>query len=72
MSADERTVRVSRTDWALKTWGLEEYSGVAQEIGRRIDEQGGRVRITELAEEIAEQFNVKAASVRLQAAAPRS
>ncbi len=39
MAADPRTVRVGRDRWALADWGLEEYSTLAEWIGRRVEDR---------------------------------
>jgi hypothetical protein len=68
--SDERMRRVNRTEWSLTTWGMEEYSGIAEEIAQRIAERGGRVRLPELVPELVGLFQVKEMSVRVYAAAP--
>lgn len=68
--SDERMRRVNRTEWSLATWGMEEYSGIAEEIAQRIAERGGRVRLSELVPELVRLFQVKEMSVRVYAAAP--
>ena len=67
---DERLMRISRSGWALRAWGLEEYTGITDEIHQRIDEHGGRVRLSELVDELVNVFDVKEGSVRVYAAAP--
>lgn len=67
---DDRLIRVSRTHWALKSWGLEEYTGIVQEIAQRINEGGGRILLTDLVEELVRQFGVKEGSVKTYAEAP--
>lgn len=49
---DDRFVRASRTTWALRAWGTVQYQGVVDEIGRRIDAAGGRVRSADLVADI--------------------
>lgn len=68
---DPRLVRVTRTRWALRAWDHEEYTGIADEIGQRIVEGGGRARLTDLVDALTTQFGVAAASVRVYAEAPR-
>jgi hypothetical protein len=67
---DERLMRVNRTQWALRSWGLEEYTGITDEIAQRVELAGGRVRLLDVVDEIASQFNVRPASVRVYAEAP--
>ena len=52
LSTDERFVRASRTTWALRAWGVDEYRSVVDEIGRRIDAGGGRVRTADVVADI--------------------
>jgi len=52
LSTDERFVRVSRKTWALRTWGMDQYQGVVDEIGRRVDAAGGRVRTADVVTDI--------------------
>jgi len=67
---DARFMRVSKSEWALRSWPLEEYSGIADEIAQRVKEQGGRARLSELMEEIPKLFKVSKVSVRAYAEAP--
>lgn len=67
---DQRLVRVSLRDWALVDWGLEEYSGLAEEIKQRIEARGGSTPLSPLIAELSGQFGVKENSVRTYAAAP--
>ncbi len=67
---DDRLMRVNRSQWALRRWGLEEYTGIADEILQRIEEHGGRVALSWLVGELVTLFNVADGSVRAYAAAP--
>ncbi len=67
---DERVVRVNRTDWALRAWNLEEYSGITDEIAQRIGEAGGDVEVGAVVHEIARQFGVRENSVLVYTTAP--
>ena len=67
---DERLVRVNRTDWALRAWGMEEYTGITDEIAQRIETAGGEVEVDAVVHEIVSQFGVKENSVRMYTAAP--
>jgi hypothetical protein len=67
---DPRLMRTSRTQWALRSWGLEEYTGITDEIAQRIEEAGGRARLDSIISELVRQFGVKDASVRVYAEAP--
>jgi len=67
---DQRLMRVNRTDWALRAWGMEEYTGITDEIAQRIAEAGGRTSLQLVIREVARQFNVKEGSVEAYSAAP--
>lgn len=40
MSSDSRLMRTGREKWALRSWGLQEYTTIADWIGRHIDVTG--------------------------------
>ena len=67
---DERLVRVNRTDWALRAWGMEEYTGIVEEIAQRIEEAGGDIEVAAVVREVVRQFDVKENSVLAYTAAP--
>jgi len=54
--ADRRFVRATRTTWALREWGLDQYLGVAEEVGRRIDAAGGQIAVTALVADMQAAF----------------
>ncbi|RSZ62867.1 hypothetical protein EAH68_08775 [Corynebacterium hylobatis] len=66
MGADDRIIRTGRDRWALRDWGLEEYSGLAEWIGRRVE--AGPVRVQHLIEEAVRTLGVSESSVRTYAA----
>lgn len=67
----ENLVRVGVDMWALSRWGLEEYTGIADLIGRRVDaaaddgEEG--VALDTLVDDLTRDFGVSASSVRTYA-----
>ena len=63
-------MRVNRTDWALREWGMEEYTGITDEIAQRIDEAGGSIEVGAVVHEIVKQFGVRESSVLAYTAAP--
>ena len=63
LAIDERIMRVDIGTWALREWGLEEYSGIRQEIRERIERNGGSVRLDALVEELSSQFSISPNSV---------
>jgi hypothetical protein len=65
---DERFVRTSLTDWALSSWGLEEYSNIRDEIEEALEE-AGEIEVSKLAAELSEKFGVSASSVYSYASA---
>ena len=67
---DARLIRVNRTEWALREWGLEEYTGITDEIAQRIEEAGGTVSVSVVVQDIVSQFRVKENSVLAYLAAP--
>jgi hypothetical protein len=67
---DARLMRVNRRQWALREWGLEEYTGIADEIAQRIREWGGKASVQTLVDELVRQFGVSANSVRVYVDAP--
>lgn len=67
---DERLVRVDKYRFALREWGMEEYSGIAEEIAQRIRAHGGEAPLDEVVHELVETFGVAEASVRAYAEAP--
>ena len=71
LASDERFVRLDKaSNFGLREWGLEEYSGIAQEIVERIERAGGRVDLEDMVIELVEQFGVSASSVRMYAGSP--
>jgi hypothetical protein len=69
LGEDPRVVRVGRREWGLVEWGLEEYSGIAEEIAERIERGGGRACLADVVAEVA-RFGVRESSVRIYAEAP--
>lgn len=63
-------MRTSRTAWALRSWGLEEYTGITDEIAQRIQEWGGKAKLSDLVDELVRQFGVSPGSVKVYADAP--
>lgn len=71
LAADPRFVRLNKAGtYGLAAWGLEEYSGIAQEIFERIDRNGGSASIEDLVAELVEQFGVSENSVRMYVSSP--
>lgn len=71
LRGDARTMRSGKGLWALSAWGLEEYSGIAEEIRERLEAAaGGPLNLRALADELVDKFGVSEASVRAYADAP--
>lgn len=71
LARDERFVRTNKDGtFALSAWGLEEYSGIANEMVERIERNGGSVRLSDLIEEFVPKFGVSANSIRMYAETP--
>ena len=64
--------RVSLDQWALKRWGMAEYTGIADLIGQRVDaaiaEGAEGVQLSELVDELSGDFGVAENSVAAYAA----
>ena len=61
---DERLVRVNQTHWALMSWDLPEYTGVAYSIGSLLEEAGGSVPVDEMIQWMYETFGVPESTTR--------
>lgn len=68
LAVDSRISRVASSTYALAEWGLEDFSTIAQWIGRRVDEsKTGSVALSDLIAE-AERLRISESSVRAYAA----
>ena len=70
MVEDPRFIRINKTELALKTWGLDEYSGITEEIRKCILAAGGEDAVDDIVTSIASRFGVKRTSVELYVHAP--
>ena len=64
MAEDERFVRANRTEWALASWGLPEYSGIASTIGKILEDTDKPVLVDELIDRLSGDFGIAEGSVR--------
>ena len=71
MVEDPRFIRINKTELALKTWGLDEYSGITAEIRKCILAAGGEAAVDDIVTSIASRFGVKQTSVELYVHAPK-
>ena len=70
MSQDPRFVRTGKRTWGLKEWGVEEYSGIVEEIFERLDMRGPMDQ-QELIEELATTFtDISVNSIKMYLATP--
>ena len=67
---DERLVRVNRTHWALMSWDLPEYTGVAYSIRSLLEEAGGLVSVDEMIQWMYETFGVSETTTRAYSYSP--
>jgi len=70
LRADPRVVRVNKTEFGLRAWGLEEYSGITEEITERIKRGGGVADLESVVTELVTTFDVAEISVRTYCSAP--
>lgn len=62
---DPRFARATQYTWALRAWGLHEYTGVFNEIAIRIDAAGGAIAVSEVVDQISTAFpDVAVSSIR--------
>ena len=67
---DERLVRVNQTHWALMSWDLPEYTGVAYSIRSLLEEAGGLVSVDEMIDWMYETFGVPESTTRAYSYSP--
>lgn len=67
---DDRVIRSSRTEWALRDWGYPEYTNVAGLIARQIAENGGAIQFADLASHLAGTFGIAEDTTRAQVRTP--
>ena len=64
LSADPRIVRASRTEWALASWGLPVYLGIAQSIRQLLEKHGKPMQVKEVVERMYVDFGIVESSTR--------
>jgi hypothetical protein len=67
---DKRVMRVDMNRVGLRSWGLEEYSTIAEEIDQELDLRGGTADVDDLVATLVARFSLREASVRLYVYAP--
>lgn len=63
-------MRVDMNRVGLRSWGLEEYSTIAEEIDQELDIRGGSADLDDLVATLVARFSLREASVRLYVYAP--
>ena len=70
LSGDHRVVRVNRSEWALTSWGLPEYSSIAMSIRDLVSNSSTPVHIDEIISRMQNDFGSAEGSVRAYCYAP--
>ena len=68
---DDRFVRADRFRVGLRRWGLEEYTGIVDEIKQEIERCGGDADIDDLVRTLTKQFDLRGGSVISYTTVPR-
>ena len=64
LSADPRIVRSSRTEWALASWELPVYLGIAQSIRQLLEKHGKPMHVKEVVERMNVDFGIVESSTK--------
>ena len=70
LALDPRAVRISRKEWALVSWGLSEYSGIAMSIRQVLVHEGKPIPIENIVTRLQKDSGLKEGSVRAYCQAP--
>ena len=70
LASDPRFVKVSQTRWALVSWNLPKYSGIAMSISEMLQQHGRPMPVEEAVSYMVETFGVPANSARACCQAP--
>ena len=70
LAGDPRLVKVSRSHWALASWDLAEYSGIAASMRNIIEEFGGSIPIDTMVHRMHKMFGVEEKSTLTYCGAP--
>jgi hypothetical protein len=68
---DDRFIRTDRFRMGLRIWGLEEYSGIVDEIEEEITRRGGEADLRDLVQTLTERFDLRSSSVVSYSSVPR-
>jgi len=67
---DERMMRVDMTRIGLRSWGMEEYSGIAEEIDQELQLRGGTSDVGDLIATLVERFGLSESSIKSYLSVP--
>jgi hypothetical protein len=67
MAGDDRFVRTDRSTWGLRSWAVEEYTSIREQIARHIGAEEGAAPLEQVVATITSRFRVSAASVHAYA-----
>ena len=70
LADDPRLVRVSRTHWALASWNLSQYSGIAESMRDLIEGSGGSIDVDTVVYRMHKMFGVAENSILAYCGAP--
>ena len=70
LASDLRIMRVSKTHWALTSWGFPEYSGVAESMRNLLEECGGAIAVHEMVRQMELIFGVEKSTTLIYCIAP--
>ena len=70
LPSDPRLVKVSRSNWALASWDLAEYSGIAESMRKILEEFGGSIPIDTMVHRVHQLFGVAENSILTYCGAP--
>jgi len=71
LSSRDEFVRIERSKWGLRAWGLPEYAGIASAISEELSQNGPSLRIDELATRLSAACGIAENSVIALCNAPR-
>lgn len=71
LSAEDDIVKVTKDKWGFREWTDRPYEGIAEEIARRVELEGGVVSVKQLMEELPSRYEVSEASVNMYLGTPR-
>ena len=70
LSIDPRAVRISRSEWALASWGLSKYSSIAMSIRNFLKSQEDPTSVEDVVTRLTKDLGLKESSIRAYCQAP--